>query len=130
MPVAPVSGQPMPLQPPRQRIRREAIELLDGDTLGGRFIGLDPKKGVRWKHPAIAQELHFDPAKVARITVPRTGLPAGARHHACRVRLANGDELTGELKSLINDKLVLNTWYAGQLSIMRSAGGSGCRVLR
>ncbi len=115
------SAPVVPGPPARLPLRRESVRLLDGDEWGGRLLGMDPKRGIIWKHPGISQELHLDPAQVDLITLPRSGLPPGARAHSGRVFLSNGDDLQGELVSLGSQSLVLDTWYAGRLSIRRDA---------
>jgi hypothetical protein len=109
---------PLPLRAPSLR---EAVELLDGDSLGGKFLGFDANKGILWKHPAFAAEMHIDPAKAKRITLHRPGLPKNARHHTSKVVLRNGDQIFGDLLSLKDGKLVLDTWYAGKLSLPQAA---------
>lgn len=111
----------LPPPPPQPRLIREEVQLLNGDALGGRFLGFDAKKGIRWKHPAFAAEMHIDPAKAKRITLHRPGLPKDARHHASKVTLRNGDQIFGDLLSLKDGKLVLDTWYAGKLSLPQAA---------
>ena len=117
-------GRPAPIPPrgaPASATKGENVKLLNGDVFRGKFIGLDPAKGVIWQHPHIKPDLEIKPGSVARVTFADQKLPATAKHHSCNVMLANGDSLCGELVSLENDKLILKTWYAGNLPISRSA---------
>ena len=121
--------RPRPVAPPKPTLpinssgksKGENIQLLDGDIFHGKFIGYDPKKGVQWRHPHITPDMQIKPASVARVTFAGTTLPPSAVNHSCNVELANGDSLSGELVSMENGKLVIKTWYAGNLTINRSA---------
>ena len=121
--------RPRPVAPPRPTLpinssgksKGENVQLLDGDIFHGKFIGYDPKKGVQWRHPHITPDMKIKPASVARVTFAGTTLPPSAVNHSCNVELANGDSLSGELVSMENGKLVIKTWYAGNLTINRSA---------
>ncbi len=102
------------------RLKPQTIELLNGDTLSGSFIGVDAEKGVRWKHEAVDTEIAFNLAAVGRVrlhTPPAAEVPA---RQNCRVRLRNGDEVQGEMMMLNKDSLSLETWYGGMLSIPRA----------
>ena len=122
-------ARPRPVAPPRptlptnssSKTKGENVQLLDGDIFHGKFIGYDPKKGVQWRHPHITPDMQIKPASVARVTFEGTTLPRAAIDHSCNVELANGDSLSGELVSMDNGKLVVKTWYAGSLTINRSA---------
>ena len=105
----------------RGKSKGENVQLLDGDIFHGKFIGFDPKNGVQWRHPHITPDMQIKPTSVARVIFAETALPSTAINHSCNVELANGDSLSGELVSIENGKLVLKTWYAGNLSINRSA---------
>ncbi|HCE05427.1 MAG TPA: hypothetical protein DEQ62_03755, partial [Verrucomicrobiales bacterium] len=47
--------------------------------------------------------------------------PPNSRNHNCQITLANGDALSGELKSLSDGKLTLSTWYGGELQLKQTA---------
>ena len=99
----------------------EHVQLLNGDLFRGKFIGFDAEKGMRWKHPHIDSELLIAPKSVAKLAFETTSPPTNARQHACKIKLVNGDSLSGELLRMENGKLVLDTWYAGELTINQSA---------
>ncbi len=103
------------------KLKGENVQLLDGDIFHGKFIGFDPKGGVQWRHPHITPDMQIKPTSVARVIFAEAALPSTAINHSCNVELANGDSLSGELESMEKGKLVLKTWYAGNLSINRSA---------
>lgn len=106
--------------PSRKQV--EAVTLINGDVFAGKFIGIDPKKGLLWDHPFMQPKpLSIDPTKVSRITFAPKPLPEGAKRGTTRVSLSNGDELIGELNSLNKDSLILKTWYGGQLTLKRDS---------
>ena len=99
------------------RIKGEYAKLINGDLLHGKFIGHDQAKGLRWKHPYVDAELLINPGCVANMALKTIDPPADAKRHACKVKLVNGDEISGELKQMKSGKLLLNTWFADELAI-------------
>jgi len=98
----------------------DMIWLASGERLRGKLEAFQPGEGVVWRHPDIQEPLPFDSSQILRIrlgqrpsTIPRYSFP-------CRVRLANQDELEGELAGLDASHLILETWYAGTLRIPRA----------
>ena len=115
---------PGPIAIPSKRsvnTKGEHVQLLNGDLFRGKFIGFDPVKGMRWKHPHIDSELLIAPKSVAKLAFEMTSPPTNARRQACKIKLVNGDSLSGELLRMENGKLVLDTWYAGELTINQNA---------
>ncbi len=107
--------------PTASRRNVEAVYLKNGDIISGKFVGLDPKDGLVWEHPTIKPALKIDPASVARVTfAPRAGAPASKRQSS-RVQLSNGDQLAGDLFEMDARKLVLKTWYGGDLALSRAS---------
>jgi hypothetical protein len=104
----------------KKRKQVEAVYLINGDILQGKFISYNEKGGLVWRHPNIKPDLKIDPKQIARITfAPRP--KTAAKQMRSRVSLANGDQLAGDLSELTYKKLLLNTWYAGQITIDRKA---------
>lgn len=97
----------------------DALEFLNGDLLRGTFQGYEQPAGIRWQHAAMPQALTVRPVGVARIRLSRPAPPPVAPAPNCRVSLANGDDLAGTLVGFDQNKLTLNTWYAGTLSLAR-----------
>jgi len=98
----------------------EAVHLLNGDVLQGKFIAFNDKSGLVWRHPSIKPDLQVDPEQIARITFAPND-KAATKPMRSRVALANGDQLAGDLTELTDKQLLLNTWYAGRISIDRKA---------
>jgi len=99
----------------------EHIRLLNGDLFRGKFIAYDPKRGLRWKHPHVDSELLIAPESLATLAFESTPQPENSQQYACKIKLVNGDVLSGELALMENGELVLDTWYAGKLTINQAA---------
>jgi hypothetical protein len=120
--IIPPNGLPgmmnIPSKNPRRAIMEEHLLTRKGETFHGKFLGYDPVKGLKWSHPDfLPNVIHFLPNRVSRLNFKMEPLPARAKHHTCQVKLANGDTLAGDLLRMENGKLVLDTWYAGELAI-------------
>ena len=119
----------------------DRLHLLQGDQFNGRLISYIPGEGLHWQHPSVKTPMVLDAQSLARLTLKNLPLPPTAKRHTCAVYLANGDELMGDLVELRPEKegqpaaLVLDTWYAGRLTIPFAAlrsltpGSVGSRVL-
>ena len=100
-------------------IRPETIDFLNGDKLQGSFLSIDPKRGVRWRHPAMKQPIDINLASLAKVKLERPRSTNAHAKQSCRIRLVNQDELQGEMVSFDTEHLTLATWYAGTLVIPR-----------
>ena len=113
------SPKRVPTLPPRPS-NAENVKLLNGDTFSGQPKGFDPEKGLLWEHPHIKGTFPINPRSVARVNLGASKLPDGAKHHACNVMLANGDSFSGDLVGLNDKSLLVDTWYAGRVSVDRT----------
>jgi hypothetical protein len=100
--------------------RADILEFLNGDVLHGTFLSIDGNRGARWQHPAIKQPLEIGLGSVARIKLERPKSTNGPVQN-CTVRLLNKDEVTGNLVLLDSEKLQIETWFGGTLTIPRKA---------
>ena len=98
----------------------ENVKLLNGDTFSGSPQGYDPSRGLLWQHPHIKGSFPIKPNGIARVNLGSQKLPDNAKHHTCNVQLANGDSFSGDLIGLNEKSLLINTWYAGQISVDRT----------
>ena len=96
----------------------EAIYMLNGDIISGKFVKFDPKIGLIWEAAGIKPALQIDPAGIDRVTFK--GQPP-AKASQSRILLNSGNELTGKIEIVDADKVVINSWYAGRLEFKRSA---------
>ncbi len=89
----------------------QVIELLDGDTLKGTFVGFDVETGVKWRHSAVKTDIEFLTDSLSRIQLfPRSQqLEPG---QSTQIDLVTGEVLSGELLELNDRHLILNAWYS------------------
>ncbi len=101
--------------------RPETIVLVNGDTLQGAFLAFDAKSGARWQHPAVKMPIELDGSSISKVKLERAKVGEAAAKQNCSVKLHNGDELVGELMTMDEEKLTLDTWYGGTLTIPRKS---------
>ncbi len=97
-----------------------AILFRNGDLLTGQLESITLTNGLRWRHTDAAAAIEFQPIALAEIHLGAQPPPPTAAANFCFVRLTNGDELSGNLKSLDEKQLELDTWFAGMLTLPRS----------
>ncbi len=91
--------------------KSQVIELLNGDALQGTFVEFSAEGGVKWRHPAVKNDIEFGADSVSRVLLyPRVAKNSDKQN--CRVTLRTGDELLGELIELDEDYLLLGAWYS------------------
>ncbi len=96
------------------------IHFLNQDKLHGALIALEPTAfGLRWKHPAVTNMIHFNFDVLDRINLDEQSQVEAVRH-ASSIELTNGDFLMGDIVDLDGERLVLDTWYAGRMHIKRT----------
>ena len=117
----PLGGRvPVPTRPVNfggPSIKGEHVKLINGDVFRGEFTGFNKEGQMLWSHPAIQPTLHIDPLQLATLTLGSQNVER--KDHIGNIQLINGDKLSGDFVSLSEDKLVLNTWYAGKLTLNR-----------
>ena len=101
-------------------VPKDTIHFKNGYWLHGSLREIDPGNAVRWWHPDAEGEIDFVPGSVTGVEFGERPLPAFQRNQACRVRLANGDEVEGNLLECDLETIVLESWYAGRITIPRS----------
>jgi len=97
----------------------EAVHMLNGDVISGKFVKFDPVAGLVWEAANIKPALQINPVGIDRVTF-KGEAPAKASSQS-RILLHSGNELTGQLEFADADKVVINSWYAGRLEFRRSA---------
>jgi hypothetical protein len=93
--------------------------LRNGDSMDGNLLSIDARQIVRWKHADVAEPVEFKLDSVSQLDLHPPAPPDRGTNHPCNVSLTQGDALEGSLVSCDRDSLLLQTWYAGQLSIPR-----------
>jgi hypothetical protein len=114
-PPAPIAANDVPEAP------ADALLLRNGDRLFGKLLAIDSQATIRWQHPDAAQPIEFKPETVSQIDFPAQHLPAAPSDTACKIHLGEGGLLQGSLVSCDAESVVLDTWYAGRLTIARNA---------
>ncbi len=98
----------------------QAILFRNGDLLTGQLESITPADGLRWRHADATAAIQFQPGALAEIHLGAPAPPPVTAPSFCYVRLTNGDELSGNLKSLDEQQVVLDTWFAGSLTLPRA----------
>jgi len=98
---------------------QETVTFLNKDQLHGNLLGIDQDSGVHWQSPEAHDPIVFKTGQVAEIKLDAQR-PSNAPISADRIGLTNGDQFPGNIVSLDGNTLVLDTWYAGRLSIPRA----------
>ncbi|MSR66922.1 MAG: hypothetical protein EXS24_06070, partial [Pedosphaera sp.] len=99
----------------------QVLQLLNGDVLQGTFVGFQTGVGVKWRHSAVSKDIEFSPAAVGAVRLNNVTPPPAGSKQTCTVKLINGDEFVGDLLELDAEKLTLDTWYGGTLTIPRKS---------
>lgn len=97
---------------------KSILTFRSGDSLSGEPVSISEGQVV-WSSPILKEPAHFSINKLLELrnTDPT---PAPETDHVAVVELTNGDIVRGRLLTLNTDALVLDTPYAGTLTIRRS----------
>ena len=98
------------------KVDGEHVRLLDGSIFKGAFKGFNENGELLWEHPGVSP-IAIQPSALAKLTLKSD--TEAAKSHTGVAHLINGDRLTGDLKHLDDKGLMINTWYAGALTIDR-----------
>jgi hypothetical protein len=108
--VAPVSAAP----------EGDALKFRNGDQLHGTILGIEKGNLLQWRRDDVKAPLGFALDNVLELQLaPRPPKTARVPHRMV-VELTNGDRLAGDIVTLNDKVLKLNTWYADTLSLKRS----------
>ena len=99
----------------------DCLSFRDGDVLYGKLLEIQSGSLIRWQHADASEPIDFKPENVAQIDFSPRPLTVGRTDYSCKLWLANGDALAGNLIACDRDALTLDTWYAGKLKIPRRA---------
>jgi len=93
------------------------VRFINNDQLSGRLESLSTDRLV-WKSPILES-----PASFFLKSVLDLSLPAGPRQQAARyealLALTNGDSVSGQLVSISDEVIELDTWFAGRMKFRR-----------
>lgn len=96
----------------------------NGDLLRGALQSIQGAKEVTWRHPDAGAPSRFPPQALSEVLFDNALPRESVATNACRVVLLNDDQLEGKLVSLEEDRITLDTWYAGALKIPRGLARS------
>ena len=103
----------------------QSLHFNNGDSLKGQLVRMSPTNGVFWFRPEQKQPIRFASSNIAEIFLgDRPAFDAADTPARTLVRFANGDELVGNLVSITNDAILLDTTYAGRLTLPRDTVAS------
>jgi len=95
----------------------EAVYMLNGDVITGKFVKFDPKLGLVWEAANIKPALQINPEAIDRVTF--TG-SAPAQPTQSRVILSNGNTLSGQLDLADTQRVMMSHTPAGQIEFKRT----------
>ena len=99
--------------------KTEGIAYTDGDSICGKLLSIEPGRGLlEWGHHKVGEPVVFDTATLHDAWLKPSSTAAPTPCSAC-VTLTNGDMLAGDVALLDNTSLVLDTWYAGKITLQR-----------
>lgn len=97
----------------------DVLQFVNGDVLHGDLLSVGVATNrVAWRHRGVAPSIEFDQSGISEIRLAPRSTDA-RRPSKGLVWLTNGDQLEGEVVSLDGTNLVLDTWYAGRMTIRR-----------
>ena len=99
----------------------DVLQLLDGSTLHGTLDGLEPGKSLTWRHPSAQAPFQLKPDNLRQIRFGNAEKPPPAQNTTCRLTFDNGDEVFGNLVSMDEKTVELDTWFAGRLKTPRES---------
>ena len=104
---------------PGKPAQTDLLRFSNKDLVHGLFLSFD-KDGVHWKSPEAKDPIVFQTVNLTEVKLDSHKPPANAPQPAQAVTLTNNDQLPGTLISLDDKSLILDTWYAGKITIPRA----------
>lgn len=98
--------------------RGDLLRFTNGDQLHGNFSGISAGPGLVWERDDVKDKIEVSPAQVRQVVL-NGGRPQQPLPNLSYAALVNGDRLPGKLKSLDDRTLVLETDFAGEITLPR-----------
>lgn len=95
------------------------LRFKNGDTLHGRYLGLDEGPLIKWLSEEAEEPINFDTQNLQKLSLNK-GRAKKQLSSKGLVELANGDLVPGDLISMNGDSVSLQTQFAGLLTIPRN----------
>jgi hypothetical protein len=99
----------------------DLLQFIDGSALHGRLRFMNATQGVGWEHSDAKGVIDFRPTNLAWIRFEKPKQVTTPSKPTCRFRFKNGDEVFGNLTTIDQDSLGLESWFGGALRTPRSA---------
>ena len=93
------------------------VRFTNSDRLAGSVVSLTNDTLV-WKSSVLRQPTPFFLRRVMDISLPSND-PNVAAEHEATLKLTNGDTVCGQLASVTDESITLDTWYAGRMNFNR-----------
>jgi len=101
-----------------EKPRQDLLRFSNGDQLHGSFAGISEGGRISWNRPDVAGAIELTPAEVRQVVL-NGGRPRKALESLSCATLVDGDRIPGVLKSLDDKSVVLDTSYAGLVTLPR-----------
>jgi hypothetical protein len=95
-----------------------SVRFANNDALIGTAESITPGALV-WNSPLLEKPASFHLDKVLELTLPASEPEQQAPDHEATITLTNGDTLRGQLASVTDEIVALDTWFAGRLEFRR-----------
>jgi hypothetical protein len=97
----------------------DTLSFLNKDQLHGLLLGIDQSSGLRWQSPEARDPIVFKTGQLSEVKLDSHKASSLGRS-AQLIDLTNGDQFPGNIVSLDDKILALDTWYAGRLTFPRA----------
>lgn len=105
------------------------LRFTNGDSLPGALLRVEGTQ-LHWKSPALKSDARFFLNGIQDVSFPYHEPPASKQDHIAHIRFnpdlrqqnekISGDVIQGELLAVNAESIILNTWYAGKLTLNRN----------
>ncbi len=96
---------------------KSTVRFSNNDRLTGSVAALTPER-LLWNSPILEKPVPFLLKNVVDLTMPAEQPAIDARHEAA-ISLTNGDLIRGQLVSVSDEIVELDTWFAGRMKFNR-----------
>lgn len=93
------------------------VRFANSDQLSGSLVSLTPERLV-WDSPILEKPTSFFLKSVLDLSLTAVTPKINAKHEAT-LKLTNGDTVRGQLASVSDEAIELDTWYAGRMKFRR-----------
>lgn len=93
------------------------MRFINNDQITGQLQSISASH-LEWSSSALAEPASFPVHQVLDLTLPDTDQPPASEHTAS-LTMKNGDIIRGQLVAVEDDNIVIDTWYAGKLTLNR-----------